>query len=117
MCAMYWDRLGYDLTAALHENNRTVDLTPEDVKEVLLELEGENDGKNWHWIVQLESGEFAYITGWCDYTGWDCQSGCEVFRAASQKEAISLSANDIRIAFEGLVSSGEKKASAPDTVW
>jgi hypothetical protein len=44
------------------------------VARLLLEIEGDNDGPSWHWIVQLEDGRFAYGWGGCDYTGWDCQS-------------------------------------------
>lgn len=45
-----------------------------EVVKLVLEIEGENDGPDWHWIVQLENGRFAYGWGGCDYTGWDCQS-------------------------------------------
>lgn len=28
----------------------------------------------------LKTGEFFFLSAWCDYTGWDCQSGgsCEM---------------------------------------
>lgn len=44
------------------------------VAEVLHEITGENDGNDWHWLVKLENGRFAYAWGGCDYTGWDCRS-------------------------------------------
>lgn len=44
------------------------------IKKLLATLEGENDGANWHWLVELENGKIAHLSGWCDYTGWDCQS-------------------------------------------
>lgn len=44
------------------------------VVEVILEILGENDAADWHWIVKLENGRYAYGWGGCDYTGWDCQS-------------------------------------------
>ena len=39
--------------------------------------EGENDGEPWVWTVTFADGTTWQITGWCDYTGWDCQSGIE----------------------------------------
>lgn len=39
---------------------------------------GENDGSNWIWEVGLADGRTIQIEGWCDYTGWDCQSGATV---------------------------------------
>ncbi len=50
-----------------------------EIKRVLAVIEGERDGAHWHWIVELEDGTFAYLNGWCDYTGWDCHSGLDVF--------------------------------------
>jgi hypothetical protein len=29
-------------------------------------------------VMALENGRFAYLTGWCDYTGWGCQDGAEI---------------------------------------
>ena len=26
-------------------------------------------------VLKLKDGRFAYLTGWCDYTGWGCQDG------------------------------------------
>ena len=60
----------YDLAAALLHNEEE-DLI-EQVEKVLLELAGENDGASWHWIVKFKSDpKFGYISGGCDYTGWD----------------------------------------------
>jgi hypothetical protein len=36
--------------------------------------EGENDGGEWIWLVTVDDGTHWVATGWCDYTGWDCQS-------------------------------------------
>lgn len=30
-------------------------------------------------LVALKDGRFAYITGWCDYTGWGCQDGASIY--------------------------------------
>lgn len=49
----------------------------EDIKTVLAQHEGQNDEENWHWILELNSGEYVYLEGGCDYTGWDCVSHAE----------------------------------------
>lgn len=48
------------------------------VTKVLGYIEGENDGPEWHWLVELDNGKIAYLRGGCDYTGWDCQSGVDL---------------------------------------
>ena len=35
---------------------------------------GERDEGDWIWQVELGDGTWYVVTGWCDYTGWDCQS-------------------------------------------
>lgn len=34
-------------------------------------------GGEWSggFVCELEDGQFAHVTGWCDYTGWGCQDG------------------------------------------
>lgn len=38
------------------------------------------DGNEWSggFLLELSNGRFAYIYGWCDYTGWGCQDGATV---------------------------------------
>ena len=36
---------------------------------------GRNDEESWIWHVSLDDGTRWALEGWCDYTGWDCQSG------------------------------------------
>ena len=43
----------------------------------LMAQEGERDEGSWVWIVALDNHETWCMAGWCDYTGWDCQSGTE----------------------------------------
>jgi hypothetical protein len=50
------------------------DFVREDVKEVIAMAEGENDGDSWIGIFKLKSGDFAFLTAGCDYTGWDCRA-------------------------------------------
>jgi hypothetical protein len=60
--------LGGDLAAAF-ENNTARPSAP--IVDVIAAIEGANDGPSWHWLALLDNGHFAYITGGCDYTGWD----------------------------------------------
>lgn len=93
----------YDLWAACQENN----VKHDDIDAVLLELTGENDEQGWHWLVSLIGGGFAYISGWCDYTGWDCQSVAERFDANSLESALALCPQDVRRVFEDMRANGE----------
>lgn len=49
-----------------------------EIENVLATIPGHNDEDSWHWVVVLSDKRFFYMTGWCDYTGWDCQSGLTV---------------------------------------
>lgn len=44
-----------------------------DIVESLACVSGENDGPDWHYVVKLKDGKYAYIQAGCDYTGWGCQ--------------------------------------------
>ena len=57
------------------ENNDVEGISSHDIADIVAEVPGANDEYSWYWIVKLNSGKFALMTGWCDYTGWDCQSG------------------------------------------
>jgi hypothetical protein len=37
-------------------------------------------GGEWSggFLLELKDGQYAYVTGWCDYTGWGCRDGAEV---------------------------------------
>lgn len=73
--------MDYDLVACLEYNPQR--FGPQDIQQVLAVIEGERDGDNWHWVLQLKPESavdgkwFAYLTGGCDYTGWDCRSGAD----------------------------------------
>jgi hypothetical protein len=51
------------------------DFALDDVAAILKESEGENDGDSWLAVGVLKNGTFFFLSAWCDYTGWDCQSG------------------------------------------
>ena len=96
----FWDapekfeRMGvdYDLDACLQYNPQP--FTIHDIEKVLAVWEGENDGDDWRWVIQLKShlqvegqtGKYVYLQGGCDYTGWDCQSWatCSVFSSKTR---------------------------------
>ena len=75
----------YDEDRALEDN--------EIIVKVLAEIEGENDGASWHWIVEFNNGKYAYITGGCDYTGWDCQSHANIYYGDSLEEVLEHTPN------------------------
>jgi hypothetical protein len=66
---------GYDLKACLEYNSYSIPFGEEDIENVVAQIPGHNDEDNWFWIIQLKDGRFALLDAWCDYTGWDCQSG------------------------------------------
>jgi hypothetical protein len=70
-----WDARGvdYDLLACLDYNPQP--FGPGSIERVVAVWQGENDGDSWRWVILLTDGRYAYLKGWCDYTGWDCQSG------------------------------------------
>lgn len=47
----------------------------EDILNIIAHDEGYNDGESWVLVAELNDGRFGYVDAWCDYTGWDCQSG------------------------------------------
>jgi hypothetical protein len=49
-----------------------------DIDVIVAEVCGENDGYPWYWILQMKNGTYSWASGWCDYSGWDCQSGAEI---------------------------------------
>jgi hypothetical protein len=46
-----------------------------DVEEIVAISAGENDEESWVGVFRLRDGRFAFVSAWCDYTGWGCQDG------------------------------------------
>jgi hypothetical protein len=42
-------------------------------------------------LMLLEDGRYAYLTGWCDATGWGCQDGAEINYSNSPRGFADLS--------------------------
>lgn len=57
-----------------------------DIQSVIEHDAGENDGQSWVAVLRLNDGRYCVIDAWCDYTGWDCQSGGHANFAASLNE-------------------------------
>jgi hypothetical protein len=64
-CAMRDELLGVDGFAG-----SLAPFAVEDVEHVVATAEGEGDGESWVGIFRLRDGRYAYVTAWCDYTGW-----------------------------------------------
>lgn len=86
------DNIGYDLSACLTYND--IGIKEEDIASVLAEWEGEHDGDDYRWVVALKDGRYGFIQGWCDYTGWDCQSGGSIEFAATPEEAAHFASGE-----------------------
>jgi len=61
----------------------------EDITRVLAYLPGAWDGEAFHWLLELWDGTYVYLTGSCDYTGWDCQSHAQSWGGTSPYAAIT----------------------------
>lgn len=77
-----------DLRAYL-QNNTDI-FTLEEIVNMHAEVPGHNDEDNWYWILELQHNRYALTKAWCDYTGWDCQSGGESEIAANREAAALL---------------------------
>lgn len=103
----------WDLPYAMSEHG--LDDLLSRTEKIVLELTGQNDGAEWHWIVTTTTG-FAYIVGGCDYTGWDCQSHCEAYEDESLTKILLQVPEDIRSTFSDMLSKGETRRNNP-TSW
>ena len=57
------------------EYNPPEQFSKEDILEIVAEVVGENDEFSWWWVIKMKNKKYFLLEGWCDYTGWDCQSG------------------------------------------
>lgn len=98
-----------DLRSALSCNSLGQNI--ERIAKVVVSLDDGTDETNWHWIVQLVDGKFAYVSGGHDYTGWDCQSDCDWEDAETFDDAMKLTPQDERRVFEDMIAKGEEHRS------
>jgi hypothetical protein len=47
----------------------------DDVAEIIAISDGQNDEEDWVGAFRLSDGRYAFISAWCDYTGWGCRDG------------------------------------------
>ena len=64
-----------DLISALEYNPEDTNRNEDAIKRVLATHQGERDEERYIWLVEFNDGIRGLYVGWCDYTGWDCQSG------------------------------------------
>lgn len=78
---------------------RAANLSMDDVGIIFYLREGQNDGDRWLMVFGAGNGRIGVLSAWCDYTGWDCQSGGDVRYASSVQEAVTmyLSAEERRL--------------------
>lgn len=58
----------------------------ENVEEIIGISNGFNDGDPWIILARLKDKQWIYLMAWCDYTGWDCQSGGDFFIANTYRD-------------------------------
>ena len=66
----------------------------EDVASVLAESVGQNDGDSWLSFGQLKDGRYYFLSAWCDYTGWDCQSGGDSYESEDMEDVKRFGMSD-----------------------
>jgi len=70
------------------------DFSIDDVATVLHSDEGYNDGDSWLSFGKLKNGKYYFLSAWCDYTGWDCQSGGDSFVGDTAEEVMRFGMSD-----------------------
>ena len=92
----YEDYLGQSCTINTNWGNAFSEagLDPTAIDFIYAADEGENDGASWICAGKLKEGDYFFLTAWCDYTGWDCQAGGELFTNKSKKELERMNMSD-----------------------
>ena len=94
--------IDYDLHACLKYNSQK-EFSVDDIKKVWAVWEGENDGDDWRWVLQLKNDRFVFLQGGCDYTGWDCVSWAEsTFAETAEKAATEAVEDENQTVYESL---------------
>jgi hypothetical protein len=88
------ERLGdYNFAAGCNENGQR-ELLARTTRIVHSWTNGEDEPR-FAWVVETDTG-FAFVEGWHDYTGWDCQSGIDVHEYETERDAINGAGDDLR---------------------
>lgn len=59
-----------EIAGAMHTGQTGKPFSLGDVRFVIADVEGDNDGPPWEAIVELHDGRFGFVEAGCDYTGW-----------------------------------------------
>lgn len=51
---------------------------PNNIAQWIWSRPGQKDGDSWLLLCRLNTGAYAFFSGWCDYTGFDCQGGMKL---------------------------------------
>jgi hypothetical protein len=80
-------------TTDFSESLSLVDINPTEIEKVLAawgagDGQGVDTGPGWSaeevtdwsggFLFRMKDGRIAYVSGWCDYTGWGCQDGAKI---------------------------------------
>jgi hypothetical protein len=68
--------------------------TIDDVTQVIAVSPGFNDDQSWIGLFLLDDGRYAFVSAWCDYTGWDCQAGGGAFVGPDVETMVRLALGD-----------------------
>jgi hypothetical protein len=66
---------GIDDVKAFWKNSKSF---YDNLQEIFYFQTGQRDDDHWNVLGQFSNGVYFYINAWCDYTGFDCQSGIRV---------------------------------------
>jgi SPX domain protein involved in polyphosphate accumulation len=103
---VHYKRLDLNLVSALEEQD--YGLYPYQIKSILMQLDGQDDSINYHWIVELFNSDLvAYITGGPEYSGWDCGGGVHIDYYVNLKSLLEDLVPDARNIFEDMLKNGE----------
>ena len=74
LCALHFPSDPGNWQAAF-ECDPSLELDIANVDRVIASADGHNDGDSWLAVLRLKDGRFAFLSAWCDYTGWGCRDG------------------------------------------
>jgi len=64
-------------------------------------------------LFRLTDGSYVVYTGWCDSTGWDCQSDARFTLHSSRADAIRLGMGDEERRWFAITLPGDDQVSSP----
>lgn len=66
---------------------------PENIVDYIWGQQGCNDEEGWALLCKLDNDKYAYYYAWCDYTGFDCRSGMDLYIADDVKTLVTYAMN------------------------